>query len=283
MILLLALVLAGCGQKRSDEVAQAPGTAKMEAAPLADVAPQSAAAPASAAPAAPSVALPQIAYTYDYTLELPAKAVVPLFERHRAACEAAGPARCQIIGAETETVARTDTRATLTLRAETRWLAAFRAGLAGSAEAADGRLAATASEDLGRQLSDSGARLRALTTLRDRLQQLLATRTGKLGELLEIERELARVEGEIDATRSALADMSGRVSLPKATIVYRPDSLTVASADGGQAGLAGSLYNVGSTSLFVLLNFLAAVLPWLVILVPLVWVVRTLLRRRHRA
>ena len=283
--LTIAVLLAatGCGQKQSDNAAtQSEASASGGGPVLAVSAPSAAPAQAPAATTvAVNVALPQIAYTYDYTLELPAKAVVPLFERHRAACEAAGPARCQIIGAQTESVGGTDTSATLTLRAETGWLTAFRARLGNDATGADGRIAGsrTASEDLGREISDTGARVRALTTLQGRLETLLASRTGKLSDLLEIERELARVGGELDATRSALADMRGRVTLPKATIVYQPVSLVVAGA-GRTAGLGGQLYAVITASLFTLLNVVAAVLPWLLVIVPLGWLIRWLVRRR---
>lgn len=279
---LIVLGLAGCSERSAGQP-----EAEAESLAVRSEAPPAAAMPglvATEAAKPASVALPQIAYAYDFTLELPASAVVPLFERHRRACEAAGPARCQIVGAGTETVGGTDTSATLELRAETGWLAAFRARLAGDAGAAKGRIAAssTTSEDLGRTISDNAARLRALTTLQSRLEGLLATRTGKLADLLEIERELARVGGEIDATRSALADMRGRVSLPRATIVYRPDSLAVAGANAG-GGLPGSLFAVASQSLFLLLNLLAAVLPWALLLaVPAGLLVRARRARKRR-
>ncbi len=284
--LVLALALAGCGQKQATDTTTESTIRESLAAPAPSGTLHLEAVPAEAvAPAAVSVALPQVAYTYDYELELPAKAVTPLFEKHRRACEAAGPARCQIVGAETETVGRTDTRATLTLRAETAWLTGFRSRLAGEAAGADGRIAGskTASEDLGRAISDTGARLRALTTLQGRLEALLASRTGKLADLLETERELARVGGEIDAMRSALADMRGRVVLPRATIVYRPDSLAVAGADASDGSLAGRLYAIAANSLFLLFNLLAAVLPWaLLIGVPLGLLLRQRARRRRR-
>lgn len=210
--------------------------------------------------------------------------MTPLFERHRRACEAAGPARCQVLGAETEAVGRTDTRATLSLLAEAAWLVGFRGRLEADANTAEGRIAGskTSSEDLGRQVSDTAARVRALTTLQGRLVQLLARRDGKLADLLEIERELARVGGELDATRSALADMSGRVTLPRATIVYQPDSLAVADADARGFALAGKLYEVGTTSLFMLLNLLAAALPWLLVIGPLVWLIRRWRTQRQK-
>lgn len=287
LILTLALGLAACGQKSESAAEPRPAMSMLDV----DVAPrgvpresQGAPTPALAKSSTPSVALPQIAYTYDYTLELPAKAVVPLFERHRRACEAAGPARCQIIGAETETIGRTDTSATLTLRAESGWLAAFRGRLASDASGADGRVAGskTESEDLGREISDTGARMRALTTLQGRLEALLANRNGKLADLLATERELARVGGELDATRSALADMRGRVTLPKATINYRPDSLAVAGAEANDGSLGGRLYSVAANSLFLLLNLLAAAVPWLVVLALPVWLLLRLRRKRRQ-
>ncbi len=284
-IVVVAIAVAGCSDRSAEPTETA--AKEMNAAAGQD-------APAPAAEAAPvaesasrtpaSVALPQIAYRYDFTLELPTKAVMPLFERHRQACEAAGAARCQIVGAETTNVDGTDTQATLTLRAQPDWLAGFRSRLGGDARGADGEIARsqTESEDLGRQLSDTGARLRALTTLQGRLEALLANRSGKLADLLEIERELARVGGEIDETRSALADMRGRVALPKATIRYRPDSLIVADADA-TSGLGGLLYEIARTSLVALLSLIVAVLPWLAVLVPLGWLLRRLTRSRPEA
>lgn len=278
LTIIVLLAAGNCGQKQATGPATRTNEAPVPAAGIKQEAPSIGRSVLSA-----NIAGPQLAYTYDVSLQLPAKAVVPLFERHRKDCELAGVDRCQIIGAETESVAGTDTSATLTLRAETRWLAAFRSRLAGDAAGADGRVVGskTASEDLGRDISDTAAKLRALTTLQGRLEALLANRAGKLSDLLEIERELARVGGEIDATRSALADMSGRVTLPKMTILYQPNSLAVAGAGRGSR-LGGDLYNVSATSLFVLLNLVAAVIPWLIVLVPLGWLARFLVTRHRR-
>ena len=76
------------------------------------------------------------------------------------------------------------------------------------------------SEDLSRQIVDTDAQLRAKTTLRDRLQGLLATHPGKVGDLLAVERELARVQGDIDSAQSELADMRGRVAMSDVTLNY---------------------------------------------------------------
>src|SRR5690606_6160944 len=125
------------------------------------------------------------------------------------ACVSAGPAVCQVIGSESTRHGRDSLSARLEIRAVPAFLTPFRARLEGDTTTAGGRVAmvATDSEDLSRSLSDTEARIRALSTLRDRLLQLLATRNAPLEQLLQTERELARVQGELDATRSALEMM----------------------------------------------------------------------------
>lgn len=76
--------------------------------------------------------------------------------------------------------------------------------------------------------------------------------------------------------------MRGRVTLPRATIVYQPHSLAVADADARGFALAGKLYEVATTSLFMLLNLLAAALPWLLVIGPLVWLIRRWRTQRQK-
>ena len=71
-----------------------------------------------------------------------------------------------------------------------------------------------------RVIVDTEATLRAKRALRDRLQQLLATRPGSLADLLGVERELARVQGEIDSSEPNLASTRTRVAMSAVTIEY---------------------------------------------------------------
>jgi chromosome segregation ATPase len=168
----------------------------------------------------------------------------------------------------------------LELRAAPVWLDRFRAGLEGDAEKAGGRIAqaATDSEDLTRSMTDTSARLRALTTLRDRLQTLLATRSAPLDQLLATERELARVQGELDAARSALNLMSTRVAMSDVTLRYQsegqfaPDSAFTPVARAAQGSLGAFMGTLGA-----IIYAFAALLPVLLLLGPLAW-----LGWRHR-
>ena len=261
-------LLAGCQDAPRQHLEESVDMALMEPAP-----PASAAASAPSSAAAPIVA-PSIAYAYRFGLELPADAVPTVMGRHEQACIAAGPAACQVIGSNSSRVGRDSVQASLEMRATPAYVARFRAALDGEAKGAGGRVAqqAVESEDLTRQLVDTEARMRAMETLRDRLQQLLATRSGTLEQLLQVERELARVQGELDATRSALAVMRTRVQTSKLDVTYSaagqlaPDSALRPVTDA--LGQAAYLF---MSTLGALIMLLAGALPLLLVIAPLTW------------
>jgi hypothetical protein len=294
--LALTAAAAGCSPAREDvtysddsvdmELA-APADAAATAAPAMPGAPALTAAPGSsiAPPPPAAVQVPSIAYVYRYRLELPVDRAPALMSRHEQACVAAGPTVCQVIGSESSRYGRDELTAQLEIRATPAFLTAFRARLTGDAEASGGRvaMAATDSEDLTRALVDTEARLRALTTLRDRLQQLLATRSGPLEQLLATERELARVQGELDASRSTLEVMRTRVATSRLTITYTaqgqlaPDSAFRPVTEALDNALAVFMSVIGA-----LILFLAGTLPLLIVIVPLAWL-GLRWRRRVRA
>lgn len=271
-------LLAGCQDASRQHLEESVDMALMEPAPPAGAA----SAPGSAA--TPVVA-PSIAYAYRFGLELPADAVPTVMGRHEQACIAAGPSVCQVIGASSSRMGRDSVEARLEMRAAPAYVGHFRAALDGEAKGAGGRVSqqAVESEDLTRQLVDTEARMRAMETLRDRLQQLLATRSGTLEQLLQVERELARVQGELDATRSALAVMRTRVQTSRLDVTYSaagrlaPDSAARPVVDA-----LNSASYAFMTSLGMLILFIASVLPVLLVGAPLIWLLWRW-RRRVRA
>ena len=269
------LVLTGCGQDGDQAQIHEAVDVELIAPPTMEGAPTGGAASAPATPPASiPVSVPRVAYVYRYGLELPSDRAPILLNQHEQACIAAGAATCQVIGSESTRYGRDDLSARLTMRATPTYVARFRGGLAGEAEAAGGRVASstTESEDLTRQLIDSEARQRALTTLRDRLQQLLATRSGSLEELLKVESELARVQGEIDATQSTLAEMRTRVATSRLEIEYHaagqlaPDSAFRPVTNALDGALSAFMATLGA-----LITLLAVLLPIAIIAVPLAW------------
>ena len=155
--------------------------------------------------------------------------------------------------------------------------------LEGDAKSAGGRVRsqATTTEDLTRQIVDTEASLRAMTTLRDRLQRLLATRPGKLSDLLDVERELARVQSQIDAQQSNLAVMRTRVSMSELTVAYESAPLAVAGdtfepLTDAFAGFTGVLIR----GVAIIITLIAALLPWVALVGLIVWGVLSWRARR---
>lgn len=290
LIVFVALGLTACGQagprgstSSADAAVAVEIVAPAENQILAEAVPTAPGSTSANANIAQPVTTPRIAYAYRYGLELPVDRAPGLMARHEQACSAAGAAVCQVIGSETTRIGQDDLTARLEIRATPTFIARFRNGLAGDAKGAGGRVASatTESEDLTRSLIDTEARLRAQTTLRDRLQALLATRNGSLEDLLKVESELARVQGEIDAAQSTLQEMSTRVSTSRLTIEYAaagqlaPDSTFRPVVEALQGSLSAMMTTLGA-----LITILAVLLPIGLIVGPLVWFV---LKRRRAA
>lgn len=281
--LALALALAGCSKPGASTGAEpAASPAPPPPPPAQTLAEAGAAAPASpAVPVGPTA--PQLAYSYEVRLEAPAARVPALLARHEAACRAAGPAVCQLLGSDRSTRDDGSLGAELTLRAEPGWLQRFRDGLAADARGAGGRVAATktSTEDVTRSLVDTEAALRAKTVLADRLEGILASRPGKVSELLEVEQALATARGEIDAARSELAVMRTRVATSELKLAYdsRPGAADagvwhpVTDAGRGAAG-------VFAWSVAALILGAAALLPFALVGAAVVWLLRARRRRR---
>lgn len=73
-------------------------------------------------------------------------------------------------------------------------------------------------EDVGEEYVDIAARMANAHRLEERLVTLLATRTGKLQDVLSVERELARVRGEIERYEGRLRFLRSRVALSTLTV-----------------------------------------------------------------
>jgi hypothetical protein len=221
-----------------------------------------------------TVSVPMLAYTYESGLRLPANDVQPTLAAHQKRCIDAGPQVCQVIQASSNQIGEDEVRARLELRARPDFVRTFRDGLAAEAKAKKGEvtLSTVTSEDLTRQIVDTEARVKALTSLRDRVQRLLDTRPGKLEELLETERELARVQGELDASRSILEVMRARVAMSTLTINYQSNASYVSDTTFGPIGRAfAEFFGIVAQGVATMIYLLAFVLPFAVIGGPIAW------------
>jgi len=224
-----------------------------------------------------------LAYEYRFALELPADQVLPLQQQHIAACRARGPAQCLVIGA---TSSRADdghmVTAQLTLRMRPADVPVFQKAMEAEVDKADGTIvdSGVTSQDLTRAIVDTEARLGAQIRLRDRLMGLLDRPTAKVGDLLEVERELARVQGDIESQTSQLKVFRQQVDLSLVALDYRsePTAMTGGTFESTLQAIR-DFFRIISDSLAGVIRFVAGILPWLPVLLAAGFVVRWMWRR----
>jgi RNA polymerase sigma factor (sigma-70 family) len=143
------------------------------------------------------------------------------------------------------------------------------------------------SQDVTDQIVDLDARLASARATEQRLTELLRNRTGKLSDVLEVERELARVRLDIERLDAEKTNTARRVTYAtidiniaeerKAGLDAGPLSLATRIRVAAADGLESALESVAWTVLFLLRTGPTLIL-WSVV-VAVVWLV---LRRRVR-
>lgn len=133
-------------------------------------------------------------------------------------------------------------------------------------------------EDVTRQVIDTDARVRAKEALAERLLRIIRSGKGKVGELVEAERAYAATQEELDSARGEQADLAQRVAMSRVTISYAFDD-----SPGRQSPIRASVVTAGdtlATSLATLLTAAVAGLPWLVVGILVLALVRWMRRKR---
>ncbi len=232
-------------------------------------------------------AVSYLAYRYGYGLVMPSASVKSTSDKHMQVCREAGPSKCQITGSSANSYSDEDNRATLSMRVEPAWLDTFMTGLKQDVEEVDGKIqsADTTVEDLTRALLDTDARLTAKRKLRTRLEKLLETRNAKLPDLLALEREMARVQGEIESATANLKALRARVSMSVVTITYTSERSAVSRSAVSPIGsaLKGFVRTVAE-GIGGVITVIAVLLPWLIFLIiPGFFALRWFWRRPRKA
>lgn len=130
-------------------------------------------------------------------------------------------------------------------------------------------------QDVTEEYVDIEARIKNKQALESRVLGILEDRSGKLNEILEIERELSRVREEIERMEGRIRFLKERTRLATVTIrcreqqEYQPAAAPTLGSRLGQAfsGSIGMMQNFVANLLVVVV----AILPWLVMLSLAVW------------
>jgi hypothetical protein len=140
-------------------------------------------------------------------------------------------------------------------------------------------------EDVGEEFVDMSARMNNARRLEERLIDLLARRTGKLEDMLAVERELARVREEIERYEGHLRFLRSRAAMSTLTITVHEPAPVFAPRPGPSR--IGEAFRDAWRNFVGFLAALIASLGWLVPLVAIagaiVWAGRRFLPRRAPA
>lgn len=144
----------------------------------------------------------------------------------------------------------------------------------------------TTSEDKTAEVIDVEARIRNRTEFRDSLRLMLRDTVTKrtMSDLLAIQRTLSDTQAELDAMATQRKVLGQQTSKQHIQIQFTP---TRALVRGGESysPMMKALRNAGTVlaeSVGALITFVAAVLPWvLLVLLPVGWLARVLWRRRR--
>ncbi len=142
-------------------------------------------------------------------------------------------------------------------------------------------------EDKTAAVVDTEAKIKNLTGFRDNLRAMLARPSAAVKDLVEIQKQLTDTQTELDsetAQRKILANETEKIAVEIAFRVERPSGNT-----GGLAQIWDALRESGSIlgdSTAFLITTIVAIIPWLILIVPAVWLLakawRKLKLRRNR-
>jgi len=142
----------------------------------------------------------------------------------------------------------------------------------------------TNAADITDQYVDIAARLASSKTLEKRLLELAAERNGTVDSVLAVERELARVRGEIESYEGRIRQWNDQVAMSTLTLAISTKTPEIAAAaptslgDRISHGFSSSLKSLRDLGAWIAVNGIAF-LPWLVLLIPGFVIGRRLWRR----
>ena len=144
----------------------------------------------------------------------------------------------------------------------------------------------TNAADVTDQYVDMTARLASSQVLEKRLLELATARDGKVDQLLAVERELARVRGEIESYQGHLNQWNDQIALSTLTITMSTRKAEIATAAAPTLGsrtssaFQSSVQALSDLGSWLVVNGIAF-LPWLLILLPGFLLLRRLARRMN--
>lgn len=243
---------------------------------------------AAAAPAVRQVAqsTDTLAYEHSVSIELNRKLLPTRLREIESACATNKPVECKVL--EVSLHGQEDVfTGIIRMRIAPQ-------GVESTVEAASlgGKLTSrsTRAEDLAQPIADTQRKLALLSTHRDRLAEIMKSKDLKIEQLITVSKELATVQTDIDSLSTEQAQLRRRVDTDLLTINLSPPN---AAYIAQQTPIRDALRYFGRNfreAVAQVIGFVAVVVPWLVILLPGLfllraswsWIGRILAQRQHR-
>ncbi len=215
------------------------------------------------------------------TLELEPNVVEKAWKNAQEACLALPAGQCEILQSNMMRADReSPPDAEMDIRIAPERAVAFRSGVMTHGVLIDER---TESIDKTDAVIDTEARLKNMAALRDRLRSMLATPGAKLKDLIELERELTRVQSDLDSlttVRKTLANETEKIFIRVHFRARR--SLAEMNTFQPVTEAFASMGRTFAHSLSAVILFIAGALPWVFFLPLLFFIIRAIWRRLRR-
>ena len=280
ILMCVITLMVACGKQAAPQYAPAAPAPVNTSAPMAKMAADSAAGSVGGAEQSlTEISEPQtnpaeprkyIALRHHLQIETPADQMQAAFDAAVAHCEALS---CQMLSANyNKETPYSPPSASLSVRVPPRNVQIFLDGLAKNGEVMQhGR----DSEDKTNQVVDADARIKNLTELRDRLRAMLTDKSAKFKDLIEVETQLANTQSELDSFTSMRKALSLETDLVAVNIDFT--AAQGITEQGFFAPVARAFKDAGHVmmeSFGSVITFVVSAIPWLLIGIPLLLLVR---------
>jgi hypothetical protein len=217
----------------------------------------------------------QLAYEHSVQLEVPAEKIPAMVELVQSKCEALVAESCAVL--DSRVTSERYAHARIKIRAKPAGVQAIASLISKEGEITQ---RSTSAEDLAQPIADTTKQLEMLTDYRARLEALRVKAVNDVDALIKINKELATVQSELEAASGRNAHFQRRVSTEILDISMQSRSQRSFWAPVSEA-VADFGINLSQGLSFVV-NAMAYLLPWIALLVFVVYVWRKSKNRRLR-
>lgn len=238
-----------------------------------------------ASPDISPTAAPGVAFRYEYDFNLPDELIDEVQEAHASTCEGLGPARCRITGLRYSIDTHEQVSAMLQVKLDPDIARQFGNRAVQFVERNEGRLvnAAFSGNDEGENIRTASGQQADLQTRIADIERRLAGLSPGDRERTELQQQLEQLRSQLSQTRQQIAGSEERLANTPMTFNYYGKGAlpgfrgTNPVVEGWRTFLAS-----GVAMIRVLLYLIGAVLPWAVLILLIVLILRSRVGRSVR-